>query len=133
MRKRRTFGAEFKTGVVLQVVSGEKSLAEVCREDQLTAQMVGNWKQQFLTHASRVFEDETANSTEAARIANLEQMVGKLTMQLEIAKKLPLLPVHWRAETDGSHATTKRRVSRPDHLRGIRAAAQQFLPSSESG
>ena len=86
MRSRRTFSAEFKTQVVLQVLSGEKSLAEVCRDHHLTAQMVGNWKQQFLAQASRAFESE-ANSAEQERIAELERMVGKLTMQLEVAKK----------------------------------------------
>jgi transposase len=83
MRSRRKFSAEFKTQVVLHVLSGEKSLAEVCREHQLTAQMVGNWKQQFLAHANRAFE----GNGEQTRIAELERMVGKLTMELEIAKK----------------------------------------------
>lgn len=87
MRSRRKFSAEFKTQVVLQVIAGEKSLAEVCREHQLTVQMVGNWKQQFLAHASRVFEGDASNSADQARIAELERMVGKLTMELEIAKK----------------------------------------------
>lgn len=87
MRSRRKFSAEFKTQVVLQVLSGEKSLAEVCREQQVTAQMVGNWKQQFLAHASRAFDGEATNSAEQERIAELERMVGKLTMELEIAKK----------------------------------------------
>lgn len=86
MRSRRKFSPEFKTQVVLQVLSGEKSLAEVCREHQLTAQMVGNWKQQFLAHARRAFDSE-ANHAEQERIAELERMVGKLTMELEIAKK----------------------------------------------
>lgn len=87
MRSRRKFSAEFKTQVVLQVLSEEKSLAEVCREHQLTAQMVGNWKQQFLAHASRVFDNEVTSSGQQQRIAELERMVGKLTMELEIAKK----------------------------------------------
>jgi transposase-like protein len=87
MKTRRKFSAEFKTQVVLQVLSGEKSLAEECREHQLTGQRVGNWKQQFLAHASRAFESEGANSAEQARSAELEQRVGKLTMQLEMAKK----------------------------------------------
>ncbi len=87
MRNRRKFSAEFKTGVVLQVLSGEKSLAEVCREHQVTAQMVGNWKQQFLAHASRAFDGEATNSAEQERIAELERLVGKLTMELAIAKK----------------------------------------------
>lgn len=87
MRSRRKFSAEFKTQIVLQVLSGEKSLAEVCREHQLSVQMVGNWKQQFLAHANRAFDSEAASSGEQERIAELERMVGKLTMELEIAKK----------------------------------------------
>jgi transposase len=87
MRTRRKFTAEFKSGVVLQVLSGERTVAEVCREHELTAQMVSDWKAQFLAGAAQIFEKGNAGSEEAVRIAELEQMVGKLTMQLEIAKK----------------------------------------------
>ena len=87
MRTRRKFTAEFKSQVVLQVLSGERTMAEVCREHELTAPMVSDWKTQFLAGASAVFEKGKAGSEEQARIAELEQMVGKLTMQLEIAKK----------------------------------------------
>ena len=52
MSKRRKFTAEFKSQVVLQLLSGERSMAELCREHQLTSQMVGTWKQQFLAAAS---------------------------------------------------------------------------------
>lgn len=55
-RKRRTFSAEFKTELVLSVLTGEKSQAEVSCEHQLSAQQFGNWKRQFLENASSVFE-----------------------------------------------------------------------------
>jgi len=87
MSKRRKFTGEFKSEVVLQLLSGEKSMAEVCREHQLASQMVCNWKQQFLAAAPQVFEKGDADNDEQARIAELERMVGKLTMELEIAKK----------------------------------------------
>jgi hypothetical protein len=61
--------------------------AEACREYDLTAQMVNDWKAQFLAAAPQAFEKGVPSSGEAERIAELEQMVGKLTMQLEIAKK----------------------------------------------
>ncbi|MCB9438404.1 MAG: transposase [Anaerolineales bacterium] len=51
MKKKRKFTPGFKSQVVLQLLSGEKSMAELCREHQLTSQMVGNWKQQFLAAA----------------------------------------------------------------------------------
>lgn len=87
MRSRRKFSAEFKAQVGLRVLSGAKSLAEVCREQQLTAQLVGNWKQQCFAQANRAFEGEAASNGEQERIAELERLVGKLTLQLEIAKK----------------------------------------------
>lgn len=87
MRTRRKFTGEFKSRVVLEVLSGEKTAAEACREYELTGQMINDWKAQFLAAAPQAFESNTASSEEAERIADLEQMVGKLTMQLEIAKK----------------------------------------------
>ena len=87
MRTRRKFTGEFKSRVVLEVLSGEKTAAEACREYELTGQMINDWKTQFLAAAPQAFESNTASSGEAERIADLEQMVGKLTMQLEIAKK----------------------------------------------
>lgn len=87
MKKRRKFSSEFKAEVVLELVSGMKSAAELCREHQISAQQLGNWKRQFLENASSVFEGDGGRSREEAQIAELERMVGKLTMQLEIAKK----------------------------------------------
>ena len=85
-RKRRSFSASFKAELVLAVLTGEKSQAEVCREHQLSSQQFANWKRQFLENASQVFEKPQTNE-ESDQIAELERMVGRLTMQLEIAKK----------------------------------------------
>lgn len=70
MSKRRKFSAEFKSRVVLQLLSGEKRMAELCREHQLTSQMAGNWKQQLLTAMPQVFEENGAASDEQARCPN---------------------------------------------------------------
>jgi transposase-like protein len=100
MRNRRKFTAEFKSQVVLQLLSGEKSMAELCREHQLSAQIIGNWKQQFLGGAPQVFAKNETDSREQTRIAELERMVGKLTMELEIAKKATSI-VHSLAHRNG--------------------------------
>ena len=42
-------------------------MAELCREHQLTSQMIGSWKQQFLAGATQAFEsDATINAEQAA-------------------------------------------------------------------
>ena len=62
-------------------------MAELCREHQRTAQMIGTWKQQFLAGATQAFESDVTNNAEQKRVAELERMVGKLTMELAIATK----------------------------------------------
>jgi transposase len=87
MRQRRTFTAEFKTQVVLDLLSGAHTAAELCRQHQLNAQLLSHWKSEFLERASHVFEQDDKRSMEQQRIAELERLIGRLTMELEIAKK----------------------------------------------
>ena len=96
-RTRRNFSAEFKTKVVLEIISGNKSAGEVCREYSLKADLVSHWKNQFLANAAHVFENATEVDPQQARIQELERLAGKPSLELEVAKKaLTLLP---RAKT----------------------------------
>lgn len=85
-RKNRKWTAKTKAELVLSVLAGERSQAEVCREHELSAGQFSNWKQQLLANADKIFEKPN-QSHDQAEIAELERMVGRLTMQLEIAKK----------------------------------------------
>ena len=91
MGQRRRFTPEFKARVVLELISGARSQAEVCRQHNLKPQVVSRWKVEFLNKAAGVFQSEEQRSTEQARIAELERMVGRLTLELEVAKKASAL------------------------------------------
>ena len=92
-RTRRNFSAEFKAKVVLEIISGSKTAAEVCREYNLKPDLVSHWKNQFMINAAQVFENGTKVDPQQARIEELERLAGKLSLELEIAKKaLMLLP-----------------------------------------
>ena len=92
-RTRRIFNAEFKAKVVLEIISGSKSLAEACREYSLKADLLSHWKAQFLSNASKVFEGVSEADPQQACIAELERLAGKQSLELEILKKaLTLLP-----------------------------------------
>jgi len=91
MQKHRTFKPEFKARVILQILTGEKSAAQICREHKLSDQLLTNWKKQFLQNAGSIFDQIRDTSAEQERIAELERMVGRLTMELEAAKKASLL------------------------------------------
>jgi transposase-like protein len=87
MNQRRSFTPQFKTRVVLEVLTKLKSLAQVCRDYDLKEQVVTRWKAEFLERAPTVFATHQQRDEAQARIADLERLVGRLTMELEIAKK----------------------------------------------
>lgn len=88
MTTRRSFTAEYKAKVVLDLISGAKSLAQASREYGIKDTVLSRWKQEFLTKASQLFEQPKDTQEKEERIAELERMVGKLTMQLELQKKV---------------------------------------------
>ncbi len=58
MAKRRTFAAKFKADIVLAIISGRQSAAEICREHQINPQVISRWKTDFLANASQVFASD---------------------------------------------------------------------------
>ena len=87
MAKRRTFKPELKARVVVEELTGAKSTAEICREHQLKPQVFSRWKVEFLERAPEIFATRPSRGDEQERIADLERMVGRLTMELEASKK----------------------------------------------
>ncbi len=91
MKKRRTFTSDFKAERVLEVLIGEFTSAEVCREHLLQPQQLSEWKTEFIAHAPLVFQRDAESEILAARVAELERHVGRLTLELEAAKKVSRL------------------------------------------
>jgi transposase len=87
MSKRRTFTPQFKAQVVLEELVGIKDKAEICREYRLQPQVFARWREEFMERAPEIFATERSRGDEQERIAELERMVGRLTMKLEAAKK----------------------------------------------
>ncbi len=88
-RTRRSFSAEFKAQVVLQLIRGDATPAELCRKHNLKPQLLGNWKAVVLEHLPTLFaaDGHTASDQSQTRIAELEQLVGRQAYELEILKK----------------------------------------------
>ena len=96
MAKRRKFTSEFKTELVLEILSGATSQAELCRRHNLNEDQLSKWKQQFLEKAPSLFDSTDKQSSEVSekRIAHLEQLVGRMAVALDIQKKL----LTWKPE-----------------------------------
>jgi transposase len=87
MPKHRTFTPEFKAQVVLEVISGAKTAAEICRAHQIKPDLFSKWKSQFLSNAAKVFQGAEQIDPAQAHIVELERLVGQLTLELEVSKK----------------------------------------------
>ena len=88
MAKRRRFTPEFKAKVVIEALSGQSSQAQLCRRHNLSEEQLSKWKQQVVENVASLFASTDKHSSEAAeRIAHLEQLVGRLTVALDIQKK----------------------------------------------
>jgi transposase len=87
MQTRRRFTPEFKVRLVLDVLTGVQSQAEACRKHSLSPNLLANWKAAFLERAHTVFQAETPETAEQVRIAELERVLGRLTLENEILKK----------------------------------------------
>lgn len=103
--KGRIFTPEFKLSIVQQVLSGEKSIVQLCRQHSLSDSCIHNWKKLYREKGEAAFTTPTtargsgpALSTEEAelrelrqRVAELERFIGQQAVELSILKKVPEL------------------------------------------
>jgi transposase len=88
MTKRRVFTPEFKARVVLEILAEQKSIAQASREYGIKDTVLSRWKQQFVERSPQVFERGKDEDDRDQRIAELERMVGRLAMEIEMSKKV---------------------------------------------
>lgn len=91
--KRRTFSAELKAKIVLEVLQGEKELNAIAAEYEIAPNQIRNWKAEFLKNAAAAFVDKRVDDLKAElhekeREADaLYKKIGQLTTQVDWLKK----------------------------------------------
>ncbi len=95
---KRVFSREFKLDVVRQLVSGQKRIAQLCREHALCETLLRRWREQYERDGEHAWLDPKASDGSVrdaeARIAQLEAALGRATLEndflrhaLKIAQK----------------------------------------------
>ena len=91
--KRRTFSAEFKAKIVLEVLRGEKELNLIATENEIAPNQIRNWKAEFLKNAAAAFDDKRTDelkielAEKERETDSLYKKVGQLTTQVDWLKK----------------------------------------------
>ncbi len=85
--KRRQFTQEFKIQVLREVEAG-KGIAQTAREHQLHPTLIGKWRKQRDTYPETAFAGNGSAYTREAKIAELERLIGQLTVENAFLKKV---------------------------------------------
>ena len=87
-RKYRKFTAQQKTEIVLASLRGPKTIAQLCREHDISDSLLRKWRDQFLAAGAERRQGK-AERTELdelrGQVAKLERALGRETMEVEIA------------------------------------------------
>jgi transposase len=89
-RPKRSFDREFKLQVVRQWISGEKRLALLCREHQLSESLVRRWRQQYEEEGENAWPevaDLVVERDAAQRIRELEAALGRAHLEIELLRR----------------------------------------------
>lgn len=88
-QKRRSYSAAFKLKVVLEVLKGEKTAAQLAGELGVHPLVLSTWKKHFLQEGGQIFErsKKSTSNDEQKEKAELFEQIGRLKMEVEWLKK----------------------------------------------
>ena len=91
-KKRKSYSADFKAKLVLEVLEGEKTINEIASKYEVLPASLKQWKKQFLDNMSLAFDKSTVVKEYKDRIEvlqkdkdNMAKKVGELTLERDFA------------------------------------------------
>jgi transposase len=83
---RKRYSREFKVQVLRELASG-KSLAQLCREHGISRFLVSRWRREYEENPGGAFAGNGNVCKDAARVAELERLVGELYAENRFLKQ----------------------------------------------
>ena len=87
--KKREIAIETKISIVLEGLRGETSIAELCRKHKISEATYYKWRDKFLEGGKNAFLKSGNSDIKhyEEKISELERIIGKQAIHLEILKK----------------------------------------------
>jgi putative transposase len=75
----RTYSREFKFEIVRQIESGERRIAQICREQQIADSLIQRWRKQYRQQGEEAFTPGVRMEADALerKVAELERFCGQ--------------------------------------------------------
>lgn len=93
-RKKKTYSAEHKSKIVLEMLTGEHTIAQIASKYEISAKSLIDWKKQFLDNASLAFDVSGAtraykDEIEELKVENdaLAKKLGRTTIERDFLEK----------------------------------------------
>ena len=92
MKAKNNYTAEFKTKVVLEILSEIETVNQIAAKYGINPVVIARWKKEFLERAPEVFKkgpSEAEKELEQSKqhVAELERKVGQLTYEVDWLEK----------------------------------------------
>ena len=80
---KKSYNNEFKFKVILEVVRGDRTIAEIISKYQVSKTIIHKWKNQFFANGSNIFGNKNDNheQEEERNIEKLHATIGKLKVE----------------------------------------------------
>lgn len=86
MNNRRNLSSQLKTQLVMEYLKGQKSQAQICRENLISPSLFTKLLRQFQEKAHLIFENSKKDE-QGQKIAKLEQIIGKQAIEIDFLKR----------------------------------------------
>jgi transposase-like protein len=94
MAKHKEYTPEYKAKIVIELLREEHTINEIASREQINVKQLYNWRNEFITNASRVFAESRSDKEAAKNQRALEEReqewmakVGQLTLENDWLKK----------------------------------------------
>lgn len=89
MPKASQLSAEERLALIIESFRSEQSIADLCRKSGITQTTFYKWRDKFLEGGKRalIHNGQAPTTSEKARIEELERVIGKQTVEIQVLKK----------------------------------------------
>jgi transposase-like protein len=89
MAKASQLSADERLALILESFRQEHSIADLCRKHGITQTTFYKWRDRFLAGGKRALMEngQLSNTADKAKIEELERVIGKQTVEIQVLKK----------------------------------------------
>jgi len=86
-KSRKKHSAAFKAQVAIEAIKELETLSELAKRFEVHPQMISNWKREFLSRSSEIFETKAPDEEAEKREKALYEKIGRLEIEVDFCKR----------------------------------------------